>query len=389
MKNIFIISSWYPNQVINNSGGFFADQARMFQSSGCKVTNLAVIIHGWDKFFKFIASRIKSGPLPHDRDLSIFRYETINPFPKLPPQYLRFYHRKLLKLFNTAIAENGRPDLVIINSSLWAGVAIAPVLNKTGIPFIISEHLKEFLLPTGFSPFETALIRKAHQQAGALVAISAAMEESIRQLTPDLPTMPVIIPNPVDIDTFYPGENTIDEKPFKFITTSFLRREKQIDLLLYALAKLINEGSDVLLQIIGDGPERKNLVNLCRELNLSGYVQFTGHQTPEQVRQSLNGNHAFVLSSSVETFGIAVLEAQACGLPVVATRCGGPEDTVTTETGILVDKNSPTALAEGMKQMMSDYGKFDPNAIRTNIINNFGAQSFIEKYNRLIDSLIG
>lgn len=90
----------------------------------------------------------------------------------------------------------------------------------------------------------------------------------------------------------------------------------------------------------------------------------------------------FVLPSLVETFGVVVIEDMACGKPVVATRCGGPENILLSEHGILVPPGDPGALASTMAHIIGRLADYDPTAIRGYALTNFGSESFS-------DNLIG
>jgi len=93
------------------------------------------------------------------------------------------------------------------------------------------------------------------------------------------------------------------------------------------------------------------------------------------------------LPSLGETFGIALGEAMACGKPVVATRCGGPQFIVTPETGLLVDVADPTALAGAMDRFLSEQISSDPTVIRQSIQSRFGEEAFLDNLSSIYDQI--
>jgi glycosyltransferase involved in cell wall biosynthesis len=176
---------------------------------------------------------------------------------------------------------------------------------------------------------------------------------------------------PVDTDFFHPD----DARPERFaLVVSALVPYKRIDVAIEAcrLAR-------VPLKIVGDGPERQRL-----ERAASGSVEFLGRLSDDQVR-SLYRRAAVTLLPGEEDFGIAPLEAQACGRPVVALGRGGTAETVVSGmTGTLVDDLSIEAFADGIARTLD--GAFDARAIRTHA-ERFSRQRFGDQIATLINQM--
>lgn len=136
--------------------------------------------------------------------------------------------------------------------------------------------------------------------------------------------------------------------------TANLNPIKRIDLFLHSLAILRDSYglNDFKAVIFGEGPERENLVNLVRTLNLNETVCFAG--SVSNVYQHLSRIDIAVLCSSREGFSNAILEYMACGLPVVATAVGGNTELINPENGILVPPDNPEKLAEGLYTLIKD-----------------------------------
>ena len=102
----------------------------------------------------------------------------------------------------------------------------------------------------------------------------------------------------------------------------------------------------------------------------------------------LETSDCFVLASKSETFGIVYIEAMAKGLPVIATRCGGPEEFVNKDNGLLVDVGDCEALTEAMVYMMNHKDLYNKEMIRQFCLENFSesaiADKIIEEYNKVI-----
>src|SRR4029079_1767278 len=96
-----------------------------------------------------------------------------------------------------------------------------------------------------------------------------------------------------------------------------------------------------------------------------------------------------VLPSRSESLGMVLVEALACGTPVVATRCGGPEDIVDERVGVLVPPEDPEALAAGMEQVLVSGDRFDRETLRAHALDRLGGDPVVEQYGRLYEAAVG
>lgn len=126
--------------------------------------------------------------------------------------------------------------------------------------------------------------------------------------------------------------------------------QKGFDLLLGAFHQLPDER--LQLHLAGAGPEHRRLREQVASLGLQGRVHFAGWQ--QDIRRFLLAGDLFVLPSRGETFGLSLLEAMACGIPVVATRCDGPLEVVDDSSAWLCGGNDQQALAAAMRSAIAD-----------------------------------
>jgi phosphatidylinositol alpha-1,6-mannosyltransferase len=144
------------------------------------------------------------------------------------------------------------------------------------------------------------------------------------------------------------------------LTISRLVRRKGIDTVLRALARIAPDHPDVHYLIGGSGPDRDRLETLTRSLNLTDQVHFLGALPREALRHYYNACDVFVMPSRedrpyVEGFGIAFLEANACGKPVIGARSGGiPDAVLDGKTGLLVEPDDEAALADALLRLLTD-----------------------------------
>ena len=259
-------------------------------------------------------------------------------------------------IWRRVTADGWRPE--IIHSHFGAG--FLPLAREVGIPAVFTEH-SSAANRDELPPAELRREQRTYALAGRVLCVSSALARRIEAHTGVAPT---VVPNIVDTGVFRPSayERSARES-FRFVTAGNLLPVKGMDLLLEATAQLRDRGEGVSLTVIGDGPEEKSLRALAERLELTGAVRFTGRLTRPEMAELYKDQDAFVLASRAETFGVVLIEALAAGLPVVATRCGGPEDFVDASNGVLAAPGDADALAAAMEQMIAKRPAYDGAAI--------------------------
>ncbi|MEL6498759.1 MAG: glycosyltransferase [Planctomycetota bacterium] len=167
--------------------------------------------------------------------------------------------------------------------------------------------------------------------------------------------------------------------PFSIVTVGRLHPSKGHDDLIRAVAALRNNGRDVTLALLGEGPQRDELEQLAESLGLRGAIEFTGSVPEHEVRAKLETSHAFVGASHAEPLGVVYIEAMALGVPTVGTDAKGPKEIITDgESGLLVPPKDHAALTAAIERLIDD-----PQLAER--IGKAGRQRVIDQY----DSRIG
>ncbi len=175
-----------------------------------------------------------------------------------------------------------------------------------------------------------------------------------------------VIHPPADVDRF----PLIREKSDYYVTASRLVPYKRIDLIVEAFARL----PDRRLLVIGDGPEMRS----CRALATNN-VQFLGYQPDERLPELLGNARAFVFAAE-EDFGISVVEAQACGTPVICYGKGGVLDSVVDrETGVYFSDQSPEGIAGAIRRFEALKTPLDPFEIHARA-QRFSPEQFQRRF---------
>jgi len=293
------------------------------------------------------------------------------------------HHRGMAGYFLNALYVRRRlavlkPDLLNVHYASGYGTTAALSGFRPALLSVWGSDVYDF-------PYEARwkarLLRYNLRRATRIASTSVVMSEQVERLVPDLPP-PFITPFGVDLERFKPQPER-DPQLITIGTVKTLAPKYGIDVLIRAFALLLGDdgiGRDLKarlrLVIVGGGEQMGELQALAKDLRLGERAVFVGPVPHEQVPTWLNRLDVYVAASRLdsESFGVAVIEASACGLPVVVTDVGGLPEVVEDETtGIIVPKESPTAIAEAIKRLL-----IDPE--RRQKMGEAGRQHVVAKY---------
>jgi glycosyltransferase involved in cell wall biosynthesis len=190
------------------------------------------------------------------------------------------------------------------------------------------------------------LIEKTLASADAVLSTSNVMAKQTRKFVCNKEV--AVTPFGVDLRKYYPRKELMPDR-FVVGTARLLAPKYGIEYLIKAFATVLSSIADAELHIAGDGPKRNDLIALTKSLGISKQVQFYGFVPPSSMPQFVSGLSVFCMPSihESESFGVAALEAQACGIPVIASAIGGLHETViNNETGFLVKPHCPEEIAD-------------------------------------------
>lgn len=159
-----------------------------------------------------------------------------------------------------------------------------------------------------------------------------------------------VVPFGIDFNKFRALETKKDET-FTFLYVGRLNKEKNIDLLIERFYEFAKD-KNVKLKIIGDGPEKKNIKEFIKEKKLENKVEISGWKKREELPLEYSSAHCFITLSDSETFGIVILEAMACGLPIIGANEAAIPELVRDEiNGFLVDIKNKDSILDKMNQL--------------------------------------
>lgn len=382
----FILSRGIPTEQYPTNGVFEFDQACALQEAGCQVVFLALDLRsarrvrrwGFQSFTRNgVAVRVLSVPLGN-----------------LPKKI--FYpigSWALQKLYARAVKEFGKPDVLHAHFTDY-GYLAAKLKETEQVPLVLTEHsslVNQDKLP---SDIEQAA-KLAFARADKLIAVSPALAEKMREHSH---RSVLWIPDMVDTELFsYTDEHEqmrslweeteLEGGEFSFLSCGNLRKVKRMDVLIQAFARAFRDCPKVHLTICGQGEEEGNLRKLIYDLKMENRIELAGIRPREEIAQRLQQADCFVLASVSETFGVSYLEALSCEVPVIATRCGGPECFVNEHNGLMVEPDDVEGLASAMLTMYCNGGSYNRAAIAQEVRNHYSSQAvaarLMEQYEQL------
>ncbi len=376
MKILFVTEG-YPTTKYPLIGIFEFDQAKALAARGHEVIFAAVdlrSIRRWRRWGR--ESLVKDG----------VKIEVINiPLGRFPDGILHSIGIIGLKfLYHECLRKYGKPDVVHAHFTDSAYIAVKALCDQQ-LPIIMTEH-SSVINQAGLSESQMNTARYAYENVNEIIAVSPSLQKTILK---KFGYHSKYIPNMVNLEIFGFDETFKEEAHYKIVSIGNLIPLKGMDILVKQFARFKAIVADTSLEIFGEGPERKNLELLIKSLNIEGSVKLNGLCSRQTIAATLKRSDAFVLASRSETFGVAFIEALSCGVPVIATRCGGPEDFVHKGNGILIQVDDEEALLEAMKTMYSNRDLYNRKQIAAETAMKFSsyavASQLEEVYQKVID----
>ncbi len=351
---VLLLSHMYPNPA-RPTDGIFVDELAKALSSSCSIKVVSPI-----PIFPFLSLTWKYknyNKIPYKlkkRGLHIYypRFVFIPRFFKFTDWFFYLiciypFFRKLKKTFDVIFVHWGYPDGLVayIIGKLLRKKVVLLVHGNESLCFFESS-LRKLLVKSYLNKIDH-IISVSTDLKNKMVRFYSVSEEKIS-----------VVPNGINPRLFVPEtrENAraklrIPQEGKILLSIARLSFEKRLDNLIKAFSfskKVLHE--DIKLYILGDGPEGKKLERLVKEKSLVDYIEFVGNVPHELVPTWLSAADIFCLSSDREGCPVSVIEAMACGRPVIATRVGGIPDLMPgSDFGLLVPAGDVEKLAEAIK----------------------------------------
>lgn len=282
---------------------------------------------------------------------------------------------------------NKKEKLTVVHghSRFFLGASLAnAIFHQYGLPYIITEHSSYYL--RGLVP-ESLLpeIKKIYDESAFATAVSNALRNKVVSITGTIAKIEIVgnpLPKIYTEEINFPSENHTD---FIVISVARLDENKNHALLINGFSKASIPNSRLV--IAGDGETKDELIKLVNSLGLQKKVHFLGELSQKSVRDSLLKSDVLVVSSKAETFCVALIEAQACGIPVISTPCGGPEELIESDNGILLKGFTESQMADAINQIYINKEKYKRGEIRNKALKKFGPEGVAAQFKTIYEKV--
>jgi len=398
--NILIVSHLYPTPDDTAYGIFVHEQAQTLAERGHEirvisptqyVPNVPYLPDRWARF-----SDTPNRATIDNIEIQYLKYLSL-PSHRTLPLVAKSVRRTVTKAISNLESSGFIPDVINAHVPLPDGYACIPSSHQLNIPLVTTVHGSN-IYKSSKNPICRRQIKSVFETSTEVVFNTSILKSEAKSYFPNVHSAP-IVHNGIPLDQ-------VESAPWADLSGIFPEDRTVVSSLGYLIER--KNHSDVLAAIteiepskrpyyliIGEGPNRETLEHQVENSGLSEYVHFTGYVDKHtDVLAKLKATDIMALPSTREDFGIAYIEAMACGSPVIGCKGEGPSDFVKDgETGYLVPPNDPTAIAEILQELSEDKNKRDQmgDAAREYVLENLtweeNARRNEEIYQRAIGQL--
>jgi glycosyltransferase involved in cell wall biosynthesis len=355
MLSILTATTLFPNDAKPTQGAFVATRLAKLCESGEVSAEVLAPVPWLPPFVRYRdAGRLDLVPRHTQRGPWNVWHPRYLVFPKIgmtvTPHTLYLTMRNALRRM---IAEGRRFDLIDAHYFYPDGVAAVRLAREFGLPVVVTARGTDINLIPEF-PTPRRMILNAARQADGLITVCQALKDRMIEL--GIPAERItVLRNGVDLSLFHPEGRDGARRQLGFQrrtigSVGWLIERKGHHHVIAALAKL----PDTDLVIAGEGPERARLERLAVSLGVADRVRFMGSLDQRQLAEVYRALDALVLASSREGWANVLLEAMACGTPVVASSVWGtPEVVAEPAAGVLMRSLDADGVAEGVAALFS------------------------------------
>ncbi len=356
---VLYIPLWYPSNRREGVSGVFNREHVMAMKPYVGVT----VLH-------FMTDERRKGlhlDVRTFEDEGVPTYEITTGLSPIPKTSIFTWAYNLYRAIDRVIAHTGRPDVLHAqDDNSWV---VGYYARKHGIPYVISQHWTK-IIGGRLNSVEKILYRKSFQNAA--VILPAHYNARIEYERMHFYGKIMWLPNVYNPKIFYSGDN---HRELILLHASGFTGQKRVPNIIQAFDIILKTHPDAKLVLAGDG-DLYEIKALIKKLGIGQNIECRGFLSKAELAAEMRRAKGFVFPSSFETFGCVLMEAMACGTPVLTTRVGGIPGVVPDENyGILVEVGDVQAIAEGMTKMLEETHGLDTEMIQRRAQNLFSSEA--------------
>jgi glycosyltransferase involved in cell wall biosynthesis len=364
------LASWYPSKLFPYDGDFIQRHA-----AATALFNEIEVIHVVKDADGSITKDVQETVITNSGLTErIIYYKPMKTSVSIIDRFLSSL--KFKKIYRAAVKkymqENGKPAFVHVHIAMKAGLVALWLKRKYKVPYILSEQWGGYLdgAKPNINEYNSVYRyywKQIFKEAMASTYVSKVLEEQGKKLFNVEHTH--VIPNVVNTDIFYPGQK-VNNEITRFIHISTMTWQKNPEAILAALHELKRTTP---FEMCLYGPANDQVKELIKKFELGSCVFIRGEVPQTELAQAIRQSDALILYSRFETFGCVLIEANACGVPVIVSDIKVFHELVTEGVnGIFVEPENALSLAEKLKAFSQQKSNFNNTAI---------ANAASEKYN--------
>jgi glycosyltransferase involved in cell wall biosynthesis len=381
------LASWYPNTLAPLSGDFLKRHAE-----AVSIYEDVHVIYVMRDPYGEITKDICINEISEQRLKETIVYYYIRPFP-IPIIDKFFSEIKYRRLFKQHVIKSlfeRKADLTHVQIGMKAGTIARWIKKKYRIPYVVSEQWTG-LLPEAddnlnVRPFYWRnAYKKIMEDAISTSAVSNYLADAIKKKFSVAEC--VVIPNVVNKKIFFPQQNKKRSHQKKFLHVSTLTAFKNPELILQAFAIVLKTYSDAELTIVG--PAKESMLHWIKKNDLINNILFHQEMSQPMLSDLMRESDALILYSKFETFGCVVIEANACGLPVIASDIPVLHEIINNKiNGLFAPPEDINALAQTIIKFITAHSIFDSKLIASETKDKYSYEKIGERFSNWYSGIL-
>jgi len=372
------LASWYPNKRTELNGDFIQRQANSCTFEEVEIIVLHVCSRTNSTDYELVVNtQANKNPIT---EIIVYYPETIKPL-----KFLKFLkaHQKGIEYLEKI---NWSPDFIHIHVIYPSFLAYLYFFRK--LPFIISEHYGAYRLKDVFK--NRCIFKWISKYAISKAQMTIALNESmaVAMQNNGMNGNYTFLPNVVDTTIFFPIDHK--NKVFRWLHVSNMDDSiKNVTGIIRVFSKIFAYRTDFEIVLIGDGVDKKKIVEYSQRLGIERFVTFKTNLPHYHIAEEMQVSDAFIMFSNYEGLPCVILEAMSTGLPIVTSETGGISEWVKNNIGIVIQPKNELALENAIIKIMEEYQNYQKNSIskliQENCSNLIIGNSIVEMYKKIIN----